>query len=126
MTVKWWSVLVALACCSIRRTMMAARLQDDLRLRPMPSNDPGAVPDLIEIPNPALDPRPTDLNTTVLLAKLGAKFDANYMSVQTPEHLVPIADIPFRSVLVRCKYFETRVLILRNQMICLEPNGYII
>lgn len=100
MTVKWWPVLVALACCySIRRrTVMGGSTSVRLDVRPVPSNDPGAVPDLIEMPNPALDPRPADLNVTALLAKLGAKFDKNYMSVMTPEHIVPVDDIPFRSV----------------------------
>lgn len=92
--VKWWSVLVTLACCSMRRTATAASVRLDVR--PVPSNDPGAVPDLIEMPNPALDPRPADLNVTALLAKLGAKFDQNYMSVMTPEHVVPADQIPFR------------------------------
>lgn len=97
MTVKWWSVLVALACCSIRRTVMCNSVRLDLR--PVPSNDPGAIPDLIEMPNPALDPRPADLNVTALLAKLGAKFDPNYMSVMAPDQLVPVADLPYRSVI---------------------------
>ncbi|XP_050543354.1 noggin-2-like isoform X2 [Daktulosphaira vitifoliae] len=95
MTVKWWPVLVALACCFIHRTVHAAASVRLMDLRPVPSNDP-AVPDLVEMPNPALDPRPSDLNVTVLLAKLGAKFDPNYMSYDMPEHLVPVADIPFR------------------------------
>lgn len=94
MTVKWWSVLVALACCSIRRTVMCTSVR--LELRPQPSNDPGLVPDLIEMPNPALDPKPADLNVTELLNKLGPKFDPNYMSFLKPQHLVPDADIPFR------------------------------
>jgi len=95
MTVKWWFVLVTLACCCpIRRA--AAGTSVRLHLRPVPSNDPGAVPDLIEMPNPALDPRPADLNVTALLAKLGAKYDRNYMSVVAPETAVPADDIPFR------------------------------
>uniref|UniRef100_A0A2S2P923 Noggin n=1 Tax=Schizaphis graminum TaxID=13262 RepID=A0A2S2P923_SCHGA len=93
MAVKWWSVMVALACCSICRTVMCSAVRLDLR--PVPSNDPGVV-DLVEMPNPALDPRPSDLNVTALLAKLAAKFDPNYMSVTAPEHLVPVVDIPFR------------------------------
>lgn len=93
MTVKWWSVLVALACCSIHRTVMCTSIQLDLR--PVPSNDPGVV-DLIESVNPALDPRPADLNVTALLAKLAAKFDPKCMSVTAPEQLVPAPDIPFR------------------------------
>jgi len=95
--IKWWSVLVTLACYSIRRSVTGLSIRLDQQ-RPVPSNDPGAVPDLIEIPTPALDPRPADLNVTVLLAKLGAKFDKTYMSVVTPEHMVPGNDIPFRSV----------------------------
>jgi hypothetical protein len=67
-----------------------------LDLRPIPSNDPGLIPDLIEMPNPALDPKPADLNVTALLAKLGPKFDPNFMSFMMPEHLMPVADIPFR------------------------------
>lgn len=96
MTVKWWSVLVALACFSIRRPTTCSAIRPDFPLRPVPSNDPGSFPDLIEIPNPALDPRPSDLNATVLLSKLGAKFDPKCMSIMKPEYMVPVTDIPYR------------------------------
>lgn len=109
--VRWWLlVLVALACCcstALRVTVQcaaatatattspASRVPADL-LRLKPSNDPGFIADLLETPNPALDPRPADINVTALLAKLGAKFDPDYMSVTTPGRLVPVASVSFR------------------------------
>lgn len=107
--VRWWLlVLVALACCcstaprvtvqyasATATTSPASRVPADL-LRLKPSNDPGSIADLLETPNPALDPRPADVNVTALLAKLGAKFDPDYMSVTTPGRLVPVASVSFR------------------------------
>lgn len=101
MTGKWWSVMVvALACCSIRHTgfVMCTSIQRLQEFPLVPSNDPGTMPDLVEMPNAVLDPKPTDLNATTLLAKLGAKFDPKYMSVMAPEQLVTVPDVPFRSV----------------------------
>ncbi|VVC32893.1 Noggin,Cystine-knot cytokine [Cinara cedri] len=100
MTVKWLSVLVALTywcCCSTRHTVFVACASTRLQDFPLvESNDPGIVPDLVETPNAASDPKPADLNVTTLLAKLGAKFDPKCMSFMAPEHLVPIDDVPFR------------------------------
>lgn len=98
MTVKWWcSVLVTLACWSIHRRASMC-MANRLSLRPVPSNEPGEIIGIVETPNPALDPKPGDLNVTALLAKLGSNFDPNYMSITTPEHLVPVTKIPFRLV----------------------------
>lgn len=94
MTVKWWSLLVALAFCTAITCTAAVRPD----LRPVPSNDPSVIPDLIELPNPALDPRPADLNATTLKAKLGAKFEPSYMSITKPTSLSALIDIPFRLV----------------------------
>ncbi|XP_007259408.2 noggin-3 [Astyanax mexicanus] len=52
-------------------------------LRPVPS-DSLPVMDLLEDPDPALDPKDRDLNETELRARLGAHFDAHFMAVSAP------------------------------------------
>nr|CAD7204485.1 unnamed protein product [Timema douglasi] len=55
-------------------------------LRPGPPFEDLPPPDLIENPNKHYDPRPHDLNATVLRAKLGRNFDPTFMSVNKPRH----------------------------------------
>lgn len=85
----------------------------DLGLRPVSSADEAPPPDLIEDPNRSHDPRPLELNTTLLRAKLGRNLDPAFMSVLRPKEtqdfynhseflfrrnrrgrLVPVGDMP--------------------------------
>ncbi|KAI5623377.1 noggin-3 precursor [Silurus asotus] len=53
-------------------------------LRPIPS-DSLPVKNVVEDPDPTLDPKERDLNETELHGMLGAHFDARFMSIVSPE-----------------------------------------
>lgn len=59
----------------------------DRGLRPGPPYEDLPPPSLIESPNKQYDPRPQDLNDTLLRSELGNLFDSNCMSVIRPKHL---------------------------------------
>jgi hypothetical protein len=59
----------------------------DFGLRPGNPLDELPPPDLIEPPNKMLDPRPHDLNATVLRLMLGRNFDPQFMSITRPRYV---------------------------------------
>jgi hypothetical protein len=59
----------------------------DYGLRPGNPLDELPPPDLIESPNKMLDPRPHDLNATVLRSLLGRNFDPQFMSITRPRYV---------------------------------------
>jgi hypothetical protein len=59
----------------------------DFGLRPGNPLDELPPPDLIESPNKMLDPRPHDLNATVLRPMLGRNFDPQFMSITRPRYV---------------------------------------
>uniref|UniRef100_UPI00358F95B1 noggin-2-like n=1 Tax=Myxine glutinosa TaxID=7769 RepID=UPI00358F95B1 len=64
-----------------------ARTQHYLHLKPVPS-DKLPVADIIEDPDPALDPSEKDADERVLRRKLGSHFDPDFMAVSRPPLLV--------------------------------------
>ncbi|XP_032817206.2 noggin-2-like [Petromyzon marinus] len=58
--------------------------QHYFHLRPVPSENLPVI-DLVEDPDPELDPKAKDLDERALLKKLGSNFDHNFMSIATPE-----------------------------------------
>lgn len=59
----------------------------NVRVRPLPSEHL-PLPDLKEDPNPEYDPREQDLSESALRKKLGSSFDAEFMSVTSPNATV--------------------------------------
>uniref|UniRef100_A0A1B6FU00 Noggin n=1 Tax=Cuerna arida TaxID=1464854 RepID=A0A1B6FU00_9HEMI len=85
----------------------------DLGLRPAAPNEEAPPPDLIEDTNRFHDPRPSELNSTLLRYKLGRNLDPTFMSIVRPREtqdfynhseflfrrnrrgrLVPVGDMP--------------------------------
>uniref|UniRef100_A0A0A9W9Y9 Noggin n=1 Tax=Lygus hesperus TaxID=30085 RepID=A0A0A9W9Y9_LYGHE len=61
-----------------------------------PGGPPGLLPDLIETIDPSSDPKPTDLNVTLLSAKLGPALDMEYSSITKPTKNMLTSYFPFR------------------------------
>lgn len=56
----------------------------DYGLRPAPSHEEAPLPGIIEDPNRLHDPRPSELNVTLLRVKLGRNLDPGFMSISRP------------------------------------------
>ncbi|XP_007909823.1 noggin-3 [Callorhinchus milii] len=67
--------------------------QHYLHLRPSPS-DHLPLLELLEPPDPDLDPKDKDMDETTLRKKLAANFDPNFMALRLPEGWEPEAGAP--------------------------------
>ncbi|XP_061415928.1 noggin-2-like [Lethenteron reissneri] len=82
-----------LTFCALLAVLMGSQkhrghCRNHLHLRPSPS-DNLPVKDLVENPDPELDPKEQDLDEKLLRRKLGASFDPEFMAVSLPKGDAP-------------------------------------